>query len=289
MPSALPPAPLLADNVIISESKTSDSASSDSIPTHHLGVKPLGNRYLSKGTDARLSAGTLGGLPDEMLMLLLEQLELASLQVLGASCRFLYAFTHSDELWKALFLTNIQLEQYAETIPKRNQIRRLSTISYDEFASKWTEGPFILTNCIQKWPVCSEWATEILLELYPSVEFRAEAVDWTLSRYCDYMADNRDESPLYLFDRKFAEKMDIQVGEQPGASYWRPECFGPDLFEVLGKERPAHRWLIVGPKRSGSTFHKDPNDTSAWNVVIQGAKDHVSPNRASTGRLRIQG
>lgn len=86
------------------------------------------------------------------------------------------------------------------------------------------------------------------------------------------MNKNKDESPLYLFDRKFAEKMGIKVGREPGAAYWRPECFGPDLFEVLGPERPAHRWLIIGPERSGSTFHKDPNGTSAWNAVIQGSK-----------------
>ncbi len=87
-----------------------------------------------------------------------------------------------------------------------------------------------------------------------------------------YMSAHEDESPLYLFDRKFAEKMGIEVGLGAGAAYWKPECFGPDLFEVLGKERPAHRWLIVGPERSGSTFHKDPNGTSAWNAVLQGAK-----------------
>ncbi|KAF1855349.1 hypothetical protein Lal_00012348 [Lupinus albus] len=66
--------------------------------------------------------------------------------------------------------------------------------------------------------------------------------------------------------------MGIRVGKKPGTAYWRPDCFGPDLFEVLGDERPAHRWLIVGPERSGSTFHKDPNATSAWNAVIQGSK-----------------
>jgi len=81
------------------------------------------------------------------------------------------------------------------------------------------------------------------------------------------MADNHDESPLYLFDKAFAEKMNIKVGPQNSAVYWPPACFGPDLFEVLGTERPAHRWLIIGPARSGSTFHKDPNATSAWNAV----------------------
>ena len=111
-----------------------------------------------------------------------------------------------------------------------------------------------------------------MLRLYGRVEFRAEAVDWTFSTYCKYMEKNYDESPLYLFDRSFAEKMRLTVGQVEGAAYWRPECFGPDFFEVLGDERPAHRWLIIGPERSGSTFHKDPNGTSAWNAVIQGAK-----------------
>lgn len=108
--------------------------------------------------------------------------------------------------------------------------------------------------------------------MYADVEFRAEAVDWPFSTYCQYMENNQDESPLYLFDKKFAETMDVTIGKVEGASYWKPDCFGPDLFEVLGSERPAHRWLIVGPARSGSTFHKDPNGTSAWNAVLQGAK-----------------
>lgn len=118
----------------------------------------------------------------------------------------------------------------------------------------------------------SKWSIPTLLEQYADVAFRAEAVDWTFSRYCDYMNNTRDESPLYLFDRKFAEKMELKVGHEEGAAYWRPDCFGPDMFELLGAERPAHRWMIIGPQRSGSTFHKDPNGTSAWNAVIQGSK-----------------
>ena len=150
----------------------------------------------------------------------------------------------------------------------------MENLSYDEYAKTWTEKPFILTNCIQNWPVCSDngWSVKQLLQAYPDVEFRAEAVDWTMKRYCEYMENNQDESPLYLFDRKFVEKMGLTVGHEAGAAYWRPDCFGPDLFEALGDERPAHRWLIIGPRRSGSTFHKDPNRTSAWNAVVQGSK-----------------
>lgn len=59
---------------------------------------------------------------------------------------------------------------------------------------------------------------------------------------------------------------------------------GADLFSLLelglgdkrGQQqeqgRPDHRWIIWGPRGSGSTFHKDPNATSAWNAVIKGAK-----------------
>lgn len=85
------------------------------------------------------------------------------------------------------------------------------------------------------------------------------------------MRKNADESPLYLFDRAFAKKMDLSSSLNDG-DYHSPTCFGRDLFSVLGSQRPDHRWLIVGPSRSGSTFHKDPNATSAWNAVVRGAK-----------------
>ena len=178
----------------------------------------------------------------------------------------------SDVLHRPFACSNINLTQYATRIPKANQIRRFVDMSYNEFADKWTREPFVLSQCIQDWPVTALWTIESLLRDYAQVEFRAEAVDWRLSTYVEYMNHNCDESPLYLFDRSFAEKMGIEVGRVANAAYWRPDCFGPDFFEVLGKERPAHRWLIVGPERSGSTFHKDPNGTSAWNAVIQGSK-----------------
>lgn len=54
------------------------------------------------------------------------------------------------------------------------------------------------------------------------------------------------------------------------------EYFNEDLFGCLGEdERPDYRWLIMGPARSGSSFHKDPNCTSAWNAVVSGSKRWV--------------
>ncbi|GIZ43963.1 hypothetical protein CKM354_000717200 [Cercospora kikuchii] len=180
----------------------------------------------------------------------------------------------SDVLHRPFFCANVPLHPYAENIPKQNEISRLSDLSHEEFAEKWYDRPFILTWPVKQWPVYKTWSTDRLVEKYADVPFRAEAVDWPLKTYVEYMNDSRDESPLYLFDRAFAENMQIKITSEPSpaADYWEPACFGPDLFHLLGEQRPDHRWLIVGPDRSGSTFHKDPNATSAWNAVLKGSK-----------------
>ena len=176
------------------------------------------------------------------------------------------------------------LSPFADNIPKHNQIARLSDLSASAFATTWVNKPFILTSPVKEWPVYKTWSTSQLLANYPTIPFRAESVDWPLKIYLDYMNHNHDESPLYLFDRSFAEKMCLTVSAQPEAKadYWPPPCFGHDLFTALADKRPDHRWLIVGPERSGSTFHKDPNATSAWNAVIRGSKYWIMFPSSST-------
>ncbi len=171
------------------------------------------------------------------------------------SCQNLF----SDVLHRPFLCAHTSLVPYTSNIPAHNAIPRLKDLSGLDFSHTWTRRPFILTLPVQEWPVYREWSTEAMLEKYGDVSFRAEAVDWPLKTYVEYMNDNQDESPLYLFDRSFVEKMDICVGRD--GQYWVPSCFGEDLFSVLGEQRPDSRWLIVGPERSGSTFHKDPNAT----------------------------
>lgn len=135
------------------------------------------------------------------------------------------------------------LKNYVSGIPQANQIARFGNLSYQDFTEKWSEKPFILTDCIQSWPVYKDWTLGKFNKSYSDIEFRAEAVDWHFSAYHEYMCNSQDESPLYLFDRKFAEKMNIKVGHEEGSAYWPPKCFGGDVFQLLGQERPAHRWL----------------------------------------------
>ena len=161
---------------------------------------------------------------------------------------------------------------YVNNIPARNQIPVLPDLSPAEFQESWTHKPFILTEPVRKWPIYSSWTEESFVNKHARTKFRAEeTVDWPLENYIEYMRDNSDESPLYLFDRSFVDKMDLPT-EGETAAFTSPACFGDDYFAVLGDQRPDHRWLIVGPGRSGSKFHKDPNATSAWNAVLRGSK-----------------
>ncbi|KAH8694116.1 putative F-box and JmjC domain protein [Talaromyces proteolyticus] len=290
----------------------------EAVPCHPLGVKPSGNALVAT-SNLRNAIGNFNLLADDVVLVLLEYLDAPSLLKLGRTCKALYAFTRSEDIWKTLLIrssrglvtwqgtwratylnltpsqvpmincatlfsdtlhrpfycAHISLEPYTTGIPARNQISRLQDLSAEEFQDSWTDRPFILTELVKQWPVYQQWSTEDLVNKYNTTIFRAEAVDWPLNTYVDYMKHNADESPLYLFDRDFVSKMDIKVGHPsrvPEAAYWPPPCFGEDLFAVLESDRPDSRWLIIGPERSGSTFHKDPNATSAWNAVLRGSK-----------------
>jgi hypothetical protein len=187
-------------------------------------------------------------------------------------------------LYRPFLCTHTPLGPYTTNIPSRNVIARLEDLSPAQFSEKWSDKPFILTRPVRGWPVYKSWDADVLLKQYGEIKFRAEAVDWSLNSYVEYMKNSSDESPLYLFDRGFVDKMGLSVGRnQESPSYWIPECFGEDLFAVLGDKRPDDKWLIVGPARSGSTYHKDPNATSAWNAVLRGSKYWIMfPSSASS-------
>ncbi|KAL8243742.1 hypothetical protein R6Q59_010000 [Mikania micrantha] len=296
-----------------STDNTNIVASIDEARKHPLGVKPSGNALTSK-TNLQMAMGSLAMLPDSIILLLFEFLDVPSLVNIGFTCRACFAYSTYDSLWRDLTINNlpsdfkwrgswrashrklstaelpqvdcsclfadalyrpfqcsqVPLEPFVTRIPKANQIARMHDLSLDDFSQHWTDKPFILTQPVRRWKVFQEWDEITLLERYAGTTFRAEAIDWPLRTYIEYMNNNIDESPLYLFDKAFVEKMGLIVGA--GGAYDPPECFREDLFTLLSKQRPDHRWLIVGPERSGSTFHKDPNATSAWNAVIRGSK-----------------
>jgi hypothetical protein len=84
---------------------TQDSLDLDILPPHHLGIRPEGNAYTDESkVNIRQKAGYFASLSDELILHLLEYLDARELLALGSSSKFLYAFAHYDELWKALFI-----------------------------------------------------------------------------------------------------------------------------------------------------------------------------------------
>ena len=158
----------------------------------------------------------------------------------------------SDALFRPFHMSQIPLAPFVTNIPAQNQILRFADLTADEFDTSYSSTPFVLTEPVKSWPAYKEWTYKTLVARYGDVQFRAESVDWRLADYVEYMENQSDESPLYLFDRSYCEKM----APEAEAAFTAPECFGKDFFEVLGDDRHDRRWMILGPERSGSTFHK---------------------------------
>ncbi|KAH3900454.1 uncharacterized protein SCODWIG_01676 [Saccharomycodes ludwigii] len=159
------------------------------------------------------------------------------------------------------------------------------TFTSSLFFSKYINKPFILKSKTPgRWPLNT--TIDSLSAKYPNVRFRQEAVNWDLSFYSKYFHNNKDESPLYLFDCNSVAMDTIRK------TYTPPKIFQSDFLKLFNQQshncRPDHRWLIVGPAGSGSTFHKDPNNTAAWNTVLTGQKlwvmlpPHIKPPGVST-------
>lgn len=157
--------------------------------------------------------------------------------------------------------------------------RSAESMSREEFAQKYEEPrkPVILTGTTKDWTATSMWTSIYLSKHCGNKLFSVQSVDMTMKDYFRYAEQTNDERPMYLFDYDFALDTDL------GRHFDVPLYFKEDLFSILGPRRPNYRWLIIGPKHSGSTFHKDPNATSAWNAAITGRKKwilfppHITP------------
>ena len=195
----------------------------------------------------------------------------------------------SDILYQPFLCASMPIQD--AWVDNGEDVERVSahSLSIEEFRSRFENPnrPVIITDLVTKWPAYQKWNRRYLLELYGDTVFSCGHYDLPLKKYFEYSdAAERgaDDQPLYLFDKIFPRK-----DRAPGLAkdYDVPEYFSEDLFSLLGEAagdiepnyvtgngefRPDYRWLIVGPAKSGSVFHIDPNATSAWNAVIRGSK-----------------
>ncbi|CAN1306839.1 Arginine-specific demethylase JMJ22 [Linum perenne] len=177
---------------------------------------------------------------------------------------------YSDYLFQSWLCANLEMKP--EWLERDNIVRKRG-ITVDEFVSNFEElnKPVLLEGCINDWPALEKWVDrDYLIKECGDVRFSVGPVKMKLDEYFRYSDQVKEERPLYLFDPKFAEKVPVLDSD-----YEVPAYFREDLFNVLGSERPDYRWIIMGPAGSGSSFHIDPNSTSAWNAVIKGSKKWI--------------
>jgi hypothetical protein len=334
--------------------------SSQSQPS--FGVQPEGNRFSSDCPDIRCdSLGKLHVLSDNALLDLLFSLFSAyDLANLSRVSKVFFVFTHQDELWKTLCLsqirddfnfqvnwrttmqhmlapgstilpapdiqargffsdelylpvicTNVDLKAFT----KRDNIDRrvASSFSYHEFVRGYSQPnrPVLISGATEGWAAHQNWTKDNLISRYGNVRFSVGECDVRLADYIRYCERTTEERPIYLFDKQFGEKDSRLLSDYTPPSYWSEDFFDVlqdisrpsltvdvcsattgthDVSEISGagaggSVRPPFRWWLVGPPRSGSTFHKDPLLTSAWNACIHGAKKWIMfpPNHCPPG------
>ena len=177
---------------------------------------------------------------------------------------------YSDLLFQPWFCTATGIDPRwlaVDNIPRRSA----DSLSLDEFVRDFEQpnSPLIVTGLVETWPAFKRWSREELCTAHGDVCFNAGGYAMRLSDYFDYASSTTmsrsliaaEETPLYLFDQEFVTKVP-RLGEE----YTVPQYFAEDLFSLLGDARPAYRWLIIGPKRGGSTFHVDPNATRSKTI-----------------------
>ena len=100
------------------------------------------------------------------------------------------------------------------------------------------------------------------------------SIEIKLKDFLIYTRRFKDRFPLYIFDSSVPHWKGTQRKRIIVKTLFRPPMFfKQDYMSCLGKnQRPPWKWLLIGPKNSGTALHVDPLGTSAWNRLLFGEK-----------------
>mmetsp|Transcript_45759 Transcript_45759/g.118263 ORF Transcript_45759/g.118263 Transcript_45759/m.118263 type:complete len:485 (-) Transcript_45759:125-1579(-) len=185
----------------------------------------------------------------------------------------------SDVLFRPWYCASVSI---SPTWLKGNNVARIpaSDLSVTTFVEEYERPlkPIVISGAAMQWKAYEKWSDEYLIEKGGDKTFIAGEANITMAQYFKYARQAVEEKPLYIFDKSF-----VRTCPQLGEDYKVFDYFSDDLFSLMGEDRPEYRWLIIGPQRSGSNFHVDPNSTNAWNALVRGRKKwimfppHITP------------
>jgi len=174
----------------------------------------------------------------------------------------------SDFLFQSWFYGHCRIEPHWL---EGASIDVFSDLSLEDFQQKYElpNQPVVIRDLVSKWPAFEKWNWDYLEKRNGETKFLCGGYSFRLTDYISYVKQIKDDQIIYLFDKHFGTNTTLSE------EYKVPKYFQEDLFKVLGDSRPDYRWIIAGPKGSGSSFHKDPNGTQAWNATVVGRKKWI--------------
>eukprot|EP00879_Flechtneria_rotunda_P023143 GHRR01024468.1.p1 GENE.GHRR01024468.1~~GHRR01024468.1.p1 ORF type:complete len:316 (+),score=104.76 GHRR01024468.1:277-1224(+) len=231
---------------------------------------------LQAATQAQHAAqqATMVAVPTAKQQQLVDSLAAAVAAAASGSPSLLPGFT-SEFLYRRWYRSNMRLSTF---LPPADEIPRVDygSLNPQSYYNRYDlpAQPVILTGFMSaEWPEGwqQHWQLDQLAELYCDRVFRASRplggkTKMRFRDYVDYMLRQADEEPLYIFDEDFADSAPEMLDW-----YKAPSVIVQDHTSVLAPSmRPSHRWLVLGPARSGASWHVDPALTSAWNALTSG-------------------
>jgi hypothetical protein len=180
---------------------------------------------------------------------------------------------------------------------------RRANLSLSDFLRDYAQPrkPVVLIDLADDWPAM-EWGRVGAFEkggpALKTVQTIVRAFQWGLERNPQYQTpqvSNCLAKSLYLdLNKNPQHKL---VRKMVHCGYSTPDIFRTDFFRACSKvynKSYARRWLLIASAGSGSCFHIDPFNTSAWNTVLTGSKrwamyppDRTFPPPGTNGRESV--
>ena len=193
-------------------------------------------------------------------------------------------------------LLHILMDDLKVPIERMGDLNHICFVEKDNKMHVYSDNvPLLLQGLALDWPARKRWspasddsdinadATQTHFKCGESFESDKD-VTIKLMDLFEYSLAQSDDDPLYIFDHLFIERCESMYEDyhnnidgldnsENGPSVLTKIFFPEDLMsKMTTSKRPPHRWLLTGPKGSGTYIHRDPRGTIAWNALFHGVK-----------------